>query len=84
MKRTLTHISETAGRLFDHPPEPQHMTISGTVPQCPLCGNRGYVSCPSAHAPHGGDFLAIAWERGTACSCPAGAQFAKDQMEWMR
>lgn len=83
MKKPLTHISETAGRLFDHPPE-QTIPITGTVPKCPLCGNRGYVNCPEAHAPGGGCFIAIAWEKGTACSCPAGAQFAKDQMEWMR
>lgn len=83
MKKTLSHVAETAGRLFDHPQDPP-ITITGTVPKCRLCGNRGYVNCPQGHAPNGGCFIAIAFEQGTACSCPAGAQFAKDQMEWMQ
>lgn len=81
MKR-ISHISETAGRLFDHPPEPS-IAVLGTVPKCPLCQNFGYVNCPQAKAPGGGDFLAIAFREGTACSCAAGAEFAKNQMEWL-
>ena len=83
MKKNLSHISETAGRLFDHPPEPP-ARIVGTVPRCPLCGNYGYVNCPQAKAPNGGDFIAIAFLEGTACTCGAGSEFARNQMEWLR
>ncbi len=82
MKKSLTHISETAGRLFDHPPSAEIRPI-GTIPKCPLCGNYGYVNCPQAKAPNGGDFLAIAFQEGTACTCAAGAEFAKNQLEWI-
>lgn len=77
--------SEFTGTLFEPPnTNAPSVKIMGTVPRCPLCQNYGYVNCPQAKAPNGGDFLAVAFQQGTACSCPAGAQFAQDQMEWMR
>jgi len=78
--RKLERVADITGRLFDHATEPAKTPPN--FPKCPLCGNWGYTNCPQAKAP-AGDYLAIAFREGAACSCAAGAEFAKNQMEWM-
>lgn len=65
----------------EHATRQQQLQLS--TPVCPRCENRGYTNCPQARAPGGGDYIAIALRSGTACSCPIGAEFAKNQMIWM-
>jgi len=81
MAKRLERVSEFAGGLFD---QPQHQAQSppSKFPKCAACSNRGFVNCPEAITDHG-DLIVRAFEYGTACSCPAGAEFAKFQMEWM-
>lgn len=83
--KKLERVAEFSRTLFDQQGEPPSpIRPIGTVPKCPLCGNWGYVNCPQAKAPErGGDLIAIAFEQGTACTCAAGAEFARNQMEWM-
>lgn len=85
-RRTLDRIAESTGSLFDGlPPTPTNpIRPVGQVPKCPLCRNYGYVNCPQAILPDGRDLIAVAFEKGTACTCAAGVEFAKNQMEWMR
>jgi len=52
--------------------------------RCRDCDDYGYVNCPKAKAPGGGDYLVIALQRATPCHCAVGAEFAKNQMEWNR
>jgi len=82
--KRLERASESIANLFEQPDPVTSLKVIGTVPNCPLCGNWGYVNCPQAKAPNGhGDFIAIAFREGTACSCPAGAEFAKNQLEFL-
>jgi hypothetical protein len=60
-------------------PAPQKVN----VPVCPLCRGYGYTGCAEAQLPDG-DVMAVAFERGTACSCAAGSEFARAQMEWLK
>ncbi len=53
-----------------------------STPTCPRCGNHGFTNCPTAIAPHG-DLIALAYRRGTACTCASGREFARQQMEWV-
>lgn len=54
------------------------------MPKCPRCQNWGYVNCPEAQLPDGsGDYIAIAFEKGTACTCAAGQEFANFQLQWL-
>lgn len=82
MAKKLERVGDITGRLFDHP-APDTKT-DAIFPKCQICGNWGYTDCPQAKAPNGGDYVVTAFREGTACSCPAGAEFAKNQMEWMK
>ncbi len=84
MARKLERVSAQVAGLFDQQREEPTPQSIPKGPVCPLCGNWGYTNCPQAKAPNGGDFIAIAFRYGTACSCAAGAEFAQNQMAFMR
>lgn len=65
-------------------PEPEQIqNAKPYIPKCAKCGDRGYTNCPEARAPDGGDFMAVAFDRGTACTCAQGRWFAAKQLEWI-
>ncbi len=70
-------------RLHDQAGETRPKVI-GTIPiQCAKCRGYGFTGCDEAINPSG-VFIAIAFEKGVACSCPSGVEFGNFQMEWMK
>ena len=60
------------------------------IPTCPLCRNQGFTGCqeailPSDHPVHpNGTLMSLALSKGVACTCPAGQEFARWQIENLR
>lgn len=72
----MTKLTEMAGR---HTP----VIHAARRILCPKCRDEGFTGALHALV-DGGTLIAIAWRDGVACSCSAGAEFARNQMEWMR
>jgi hypothetical protein len=71
----------TLDRINDQPADKPKRPYA---PYCGRCEDRGYLNCPEARAPDGGDYIAIAFQRATSCNCVYGAQFAENQEAWNR
>jgi hypothetical protein len=66
-----------------HDLSPQIEESKIIMPTCPTCSGRGYTRAPEALTKDR-EFITIAWRNGVACSCPAGLEFADNQLAWMR
>ena len=83
MKPGQTQLELITEQIDKQPPKDPLRPI-GQVPKCPLCGNWGYTGAEHAKLPDGsGDFPAVAAIHGTACTCPAGREWAKFQLAWI-
>ena len=63
--------------------QPEASKTKPYIPKCPLCQDQGFTGCPEAILPNGRTLIAIALEKGKACTCSTwGGWFAEMQAKW--
>jgi hypothetical protein len=81
-EQRMRRISE---RTHDLSPAASDPIPRTKISHCAKCRGHGFTGARQAFVENveGAYFPAIAWRHGVACSCPDGAEFAKNQMLWM-